>query len=60
MQKVCAATLALLAIIETLPAKVVDGNTTIAGMSLYYKVVVPLRPIRQFSLSLPALKPTTW
>jgi predicted peptidase len=41
MLKVCAATLALLAIIETLPAKVVDGNTTIAGMSLYYKVVVP-------------------
>lgn len=41
MLKVCAATLALLATIEVLPAKVVDGNTTIAGMSLYYKVVLP-------------------
>jgi poly(3-hydroxybutyrate) depolymerase len=41
MLKVCAATMALLASIETLPAKVVDGNTTIAGMSLYYKVVLP-------------------
>jgi poly(3-hydroxybutyrate) depolymerase len=41
MLKVCAATLALLATIETLPAKVVDRNTTIAGMSLYYKVVFP-------------------
>ncbi|HLI82310.1 MAG TPA: hypothetical protein VKV17_00240 [Bryobacteraceae bacterium] len=41
MLKVSTATLALLAALETLPAKVVDKNTTIAGMSLYYKVVLP-------------------
>jgi S-formylglutathione hydrolase FrmB len=41
MLKVCAVTLALFTITQTVPAKVVDGNTTIAGMSLYYKVVLP-------------------
>jgi poly(3-hydroxybutyrate) depolymerase len=35
------ATLALLATSQTLAAKVLDKSTTIAGMSLYYKVVLP-------------------
>jgi poly(3-hydroxybutyrate) depolymerase len=41
MLKVCFAALTLFTAMETLAAKVIDKNTVIGGMSLYYKVVVP-------------------
>jgi predicted peptidase len=41
MQKLAVATLTLLIVSQPLPAKVVDRNVTIGGMTVYYKVVLP-------------------
>ena len=41
MQKLAAVTLTLVAVSHPLPAKVVDRNATIGGITLYYKVVLP-------------------
>jgi len=41
MLRLPVATLALLLAIQTIAAKVVDKNATIAGMTVYYKVILP-------------------